>query len=372
MNTGDAVDAVVIGAGVVGLAVGRTLAAAGLETIIVERHRRIGEETSSRNSGVVHSGIYYPAGSLKARLCVRGRELLYSYCRDRGIAHSRCGKLILAQPGQVQALHTLRQRGVDNGVSGLRLLDATEVRGLEPAVRCDAGLWSPDTGIIDVHELMSSLLADVEANAGSLVLDATVERIRVTDDGLEVVVVSGPDETSIFTRRLVNAAGLGAIDVARAIDGYPTGQLPVQYLAKGNYFTCTARPFRHLVYPMPDEAGLGVHATLDLAGCVRFGPDVEWVGSVDYAVDAVRAGGFYDSIRAYWPGLPDGALSPDYSGIRPKLVGPGRPAADFLIARPADHGVPGLVNLFGIESPGLTAALAIGEWACSDLIAEAA
>lgn len=343
------------------MAVGRALAASGLETLIIERHRRIGEETSSRNSGVIHSGIYYPTGSLKARLCVRGRELLYKYCRDRGVAHQQCGKLIVAHQAQLAALRALQDKGVENGVGDLRWLDASEVHDLEPAVRCAAGLLSPSTGIVDVHELMTSLLGDLEALGGMLVLNSAVQRVRLVNGGLELTIRSGDEASSIVARRLVNSAGLCAIDVARGIEGYPQPHMPAAHLAKGNYFSCTKRPFGRLVYPMPNDAGLGIHATLDLDGSVRFGPDVEWVDAIDYSVDAARSGAFYASIREYWPGLPDDALQPAYAGVRTKLAGPGQQAADFLIAGPQDHGIPGLVSLFGIESPGLTAALAIGE-----------
>ena len=361
MSSPDIVDAIVIGAGVVGLAVGRALAARGKETLVIERHRRFGEETSSRNSCVIHSGIYYPTGSLKARLCIRGREMLYAYCRDRGIAHSRCGKLIVAQSGQVAALEALHAKALENGVDDLGCLTEGEARDLEPSVRCAAALFSPSTGIIDVHQFMTALLGDFEAHGGTLVLNSSVQGVRRVADGFEVTTRSGDEETTVQSRRLVNAAGLSAVDVTHRIEGFPTDQIPDAYLAKGNYFSCSARPFSHLVYPLPNQAGLGIHATLDLDGSVRFGPDVEWVEGVDYSVDERRAESFYASIREYWPDLADGALLPAYAGVRPKIAGPGDPAADFIIAGPAEHRLPGLVNLLGIESPGLTAALAIGE-----------
>jgi L-2-hydroxyglutarate oxidase LhgO len=361
------VDAVVIGAGVVGLAVARSLAAAGLETLVVERHRRIGEEISSRNSGVIHSGIYYPAPSLKARLCVRGREQLYRYCEERGIEHRRFGKLIVAQRDQLPGLLALQANGLANGVHDMQWLEADQVRELEPAVTCAAALYSPSTGIVDVHELMTSLLGDFEARSGTLVLNTEAKKIRAIREGLELSVRSGADESIIVARNIVNSAGLEAVAMARRIDGFPTSGLPIPYLAKGNYFSCSARPFRHLVYPMPNEAGLGIHATLDLNGSVRFGPDVEWVQTIDYSVDPSRVRHFHESIREYWPDVVNVALLPSYAGIRPKIVGPGQRAADFEVAGPARHGVSGLVNLLGIESPGLTAALALGDHVLSVL-----
>lgn len=361
MTSADFVDTVVVGAGVVGLAVARALAAGGHETMVLERHPRIGEETSSRNSGVIHSGIYYPPGSLKARLCVRGRDMLYAYCKARGIAHRRCGKLIIAQRDQSAKLDQLHANGVANGVTDLQRLDGAEVRALEPELRCAAGLLSPSTGIIDVHEFMLALLGDLEAHGGMLVLESAVEHLRPRSGAFEVTARSGGDSSTILARHVINSAGLSAVALARRIEGLPAEQIPPAFMAKGNYFSCPGRPFRHLVYPMPNDAGLGVHATLDLDGTVRFGPDVEWVDAIDYHVDPVRTADFCAVIRDYWPGLPDERVQPAYAGIRPKIVGPGQKAADFLIEGPERHGMPGLYNLFGIESPGLTAALAIGE-----------
>jgi L-2-hydroxyglutarate oxidase LhgO len=362
VNSSEIVDAVVIGAGAVGLAVARALSVAGMATLLVERHRRFGEETSSRNSGVVHSGIYYPTGSLKARLCVRGRQLLYGYCRERGIAHRRCGKLIVAQEPQVGALRVLHDRGLANGVADLQWLGAQASRELEPAVRCAAAVLSPSTGIVDVHELMVALLADFEAQGGVMAVNSSVSGVRGVAGGLELAVDSGGEADVLLARRVVNAAGLNSTQLAHRVEGYPRDRIPQAYLAKGNYFTCPGRPFQRLVYPMPDEAGLGIHATLDLDGSVRFGPDVQWVDDPDYRVDAGRRERFRASIREYWPRVDEVELSPGYAGIRPKIVGPGQQAADFVIAGPREHGVPGFVSLFGIESPGLTAALAIGEW----------
>ncbi|HEX4972795.1 MAG TPA: NAD(P)/FAD-dependent oxidoreductase [Steroidobacteraceae bacterium] len=351
----DATDVVVVGAGVVGLAVARALAQRGLETLVLERHERPGQETTSRNSGVIHSGIYYPTGSLKARLCVRGRQRLYEFCEQRGIPHQRCGKLIVAPEAQVAALRSLHERAIANGVDDLTLLDAAQVRELEPEVRCAAGLLSPSTGIVDAHELLLALIADLEASGGALVLRTRVESARATGAGF-VVTYSSEDSTSeIECKWLVNSAGLSALDLLQRIDGATSGAPRRAYYAKGNYFACHGvKPFRRLVYPMPNEGGLGVHATLDLDGTTRFGPDVEWVERPDYHVDPARAQSFYEAIREYWPSIPDGSLQPAYAGVRPKLVGPGQAAADFEISVRR-----GLVNLLGIESPGLTSSLAI-------------
>jgi L-2-hydroxyglutarate oxidase LhgO len=359
LTAGAAVDAAVVGAGVVGLAVARELAAAGLEPLVLERNGRIGEETSSRNSGVIHSGIYYRPGSLKARLCARGREATYAYCATRGIAHRRCGKLVVAQESEVGALRRLQAQGETNGVPDLQWLDADAVRRLEPRVRCAAALHSPHTGIVDVHELMLALQADCESAGAAVVLRSPVERLRPVESGIELT-VGGEVAERIVARRVVNAAGLGAIALARRTDGYAKDRLPGEYLAKGHYFSIGGRPFGRLVYPMPNEAGLGVHATVDLDGSVRFGPDVQWVDRLDYTVPTERSKAFYAAIREYWPDLPEGALSPAYAGIRPKIAGPGEQPADFVIEGPEEHGIRGLVNLFGIESPGLTAALALG------------
>jgi L-2-hydroxyglutarate oxidase LhgO len=352
----DSTDVVVVGAGVVGLAVARALAQRGLETLVLERHERPGQETTSRNSGVIHSGIYYPTGSLKARLCVRGRQRLYEYCEARGIAHQRCGKLIVAPEAQVPALRTLQQRAIANGVNDLTLLDSAQVRELEPEVRCAAGLLSPSTGIVDAHELLLALIADLEASGGALVLRTRVEAARATGGGFAVTYSSEDATSEIECKWLVNSAGLSALDLLQRIEGGATSGAPRRaYYAKGNYFACHGvKPFRRLVYPMPNEGGLGVHATLDLDGTTRFGPDVEWVERPDYHVDPARARSFYEAIREYWPSIPDGSLQPAYAGVRPKLVGPGQTAGDFEISVTR-----GLVNLLGIESPGLTSSLAI-------------
>lgn len=358
----DQADALIVGAGVVGLACARAIAQRRSSVVVAERHPRPGQETSSRNSGVIHSGIYYPTGSLKAKLCVAGRDRLYSYCRERDIAHRRCGKLIVAQAMEVEKLRALRQKAIANGVHDVELLTAADARTLEPAVRCEAALLSPSTGIIDAHEYMLALQADIESAQGVIAFNTEFLRARRRGDGIVATLGSLDEEFELECRWLVNCAGLHAIDLLKRIEGYPADRGHRAWFAKGNYFSCRGvKPFRRLVYPIPNEAGLGVHATLDLDGSTRFGPDVEWVEALDYNVDASRDTDFYASIREYWPDLPDGALLPSYAGIRPKLVGPGQAAGDFLIEDPAAVGIPGLISLLGIESPGLTASLAIGD-----------
>jgi L-2-hydroxyglutarate oxidase LhgO len=354
------VDAVVIGAGAVGLAIARALALRGREVLILEAAERFGSGVSSRNSEVIHAGIYYPRGSLKARLCVAGRELLYAFCREHGVAHRRCGKLIVASSdSQLAELGRTRAAALANGVE-LVPLGQPDALALEPALRCAAALHSPVTGIIDAHAYMLALLGQAESRGALLACDSAVTGLALEADGFRVAVNGAP--ASLHARTLVNSAGLSAPQVARLMEGFPPERVPTAYFAKGSYFTLASRaPFARLIYPLPIPGGLGVHLTLDLAGRARFGPDVEWVGELDYAVDVKRAAGFYDAIRAWWPALADGALEPAYAGIRPKITGPGEPAADFRIDGPAAHGVPGLVQLFGIESPGLTASLAIAE-----------
>ncbi|GAB2861140.1 NAD(P)/FAD-dependent oxidoreductase [Pseudoduganella ginsengisoli] len=352
-------DCVVIGAGVVGLAVARALALAGRDVVIVEAENCIGSGTSSRNSEVIHAGIYYPAGSLKARLCVQGKEALYAYCAERGIAHRRCGKLIVAtDSSQLAQLEQIRGKAAANGVHDLRVLSQDEAQAMEPGLRCTGALLSPSTGIIDSHGLMLGLLGDAEQAGATLVLQAPLEGGRVGQDGLFIHVQGETWQA----RSVINCAGIHAPAVAATLQGLDARFQPRAYYAKGNYFSCSVRaPFSHLIYPVPEQAGLGVHLTLDLAGRARFGPDVEWVESPDYAVDVARADSFYAEIRRYWPALPDHALRADYAGIRPKLDGPGHAAADFRIDDASVHGIPGLVNLFGIESPGLTSSLALAE-----------
>lgn len=356
----DTVECVVIGAGVIGLAVARTLAAEGRETLVLERHGSIGTETSSRNSEVIHAGLHYPAGSLKASTCVLGRNLLYAYCRTHGVPHVQCGKLIVATAeAQLANLEEIRRAGLRNGVSDLRLLTQREAQALEPQLRCAGALLSPSTGILDSHAYMLSLQGEAESRGAIIVFHAPVADLKGVPAGVELR-LDGESTASLRSRWVINAAGLGAVDLATRTEGYPQGGLPSVHLAKGSYFSLTGpAPFSRLVYPVPEPGGLGVHLTLDLAGSARFGPDVEWVDRIDYAVDPRRAEGFYAAIRNYWPALPDDVLRPAYSGIRPKISGPGQPAADFRVVGPDAHGVSGLVNLFGIESPGLTSSLAI-------------
>ena len=356
-------DCVVVGAGVIGLACARALALAGREVLIVEAEDTFGSVTSSRNSEVIHAGIYYPPGSLRAALCVRGKAMLYDYCAARGVAHRRCGKLIVATaPDDWPALERLRAQAMANGVTDLLALSAEEALALEPALRCHGALLSPSTGIIDSHGLMLALLGDAQAHGALLALRAPVTGARVGVRAIEID-VGGAAPMRLRARTLVNSAGLGAPALARAIDGLPAHTVPRDRLAKGCYFALVGRaPFTRLVYPAPGGAGhLGVHLTLDLAGQARFGPSFAWVDRVDYQVDPKDAEGFYDAVRRYWPGLRDGSLQPGYAGLRPKIHGPDEPVADFRIDGPAVHGVPGVVNLFGIESPGLTACLAIAE-----------
>jgi len=356
------VDCVVVGAGVVGLAVARALALRGRETWVLEAEGTIGTGTSSRNSEVIHAGIYYPPGSAKARLCVAGRQLLYPYCESHGIGHRRCGKLIVATgQAQVGALEKIAATARANGVDDLRWLTAAEAKATEPALSCVAALLSPSTGIVDSHALMLALQGDLEDAGGIVAFRAPVRRGRCSREGI-VLEAGSEDPIELSARAVINSAGLHAQQVARAIEGVSPESIPPSSYAKGNYYVLQGKaPFRHLIYPTPEPGGLGVHLTLDLAGQARFGPDVEWVRTLDYTVDPARAAHFYRAIRSYWPELPDGALRPGYAGIRPKLSGPDAAAADFLIQGEQAHGVPGLINLYGIESPGLTAALAIAE-----------
>ena len=352
---------VIAGAGVVGLALARRLAMAGRAVLVLESEDRFGTGVSSRNSEVVHAGIYYEAGSLKAGLCVAGNRALYGYCAARGVGHRRCGKLIVAsEDEQLGALRSVQARAAANRVQ-LQWLDGPAARELEPELRCRAALLSPSTGIVDSHGLMRALLKDAEDHGALLVLRSPVTGGRITAAGIELE-VGGAEPSRIRAGRFYNCAGLGAQAVARAIQGLPAAAVPPLHLSKGSYFALAgASPFSRLIYPVPVSDWLGVHLTLDLAGQARFGPDQEWVDREDYDVDARRADGFYGSVRRYWPGLADGALVPAYAGIRPKVRGPGEPAADFLVQGPRQHGVPGLVNLFGIESPGLTACLALAD-----------
>jgi L-2-hydroxyglutarate oxidase LhgO len=367
------VDAVVIGAGVVGLAIGRALALRGLETIVLERANAIGTGTSSRNSEVIHAGIYYATGSLKARMCVGGRAQLYAYCESHGVAHRRCGKLIVAtNAAQAAKLAQIQAQAARNGVHDLRRLDAAQVHALEPALNAVAALLSPSTGIVDSHALMLALQGDLEGAGGALALLSPAVSIDSTGAS-HVVKVGGETPMELAAHIVVNSAGMWAPGLAANFKGLAPERVPQARYAKGSYFSLAGRaPFSHLIYPIPEEAGLGVHLTLDLASQARFGPDVEWIDpatpdEIDYRVDVARADGFEAAIRAYWPGLPAGALQPAYSGVRPKLQSPGEPAHDFVLQGPAEHGVKGLMNLYGIESPGLTSSLALADEVVSRL-----
>jgi L-2-hydroxyglutarate oxidase LhgO len=357
--------AVVIGAGVVGLACARELAQRGIETIILERHAEFGQETSSRNSEVIHAGLYYPTGSLKARLCVEGNRDLYAYCADHGVAHRRCGKLIVAtQPGQLAYLEKLELQARANGAEA-DLLSATEALAMEPQLRCIAALHSPNTGIIDAHALMLALLGDAEAHGAVFSPNSMVNRIDRNANAIVLEIDCEGETMRLAADHVVNAAGLAAIALAHATTGYPPDRIPPAHFAKGNYYALSGRaPFSRLIYPVPEDGGLGVHLTLDLGGQARFGPDVEWIDTIDYNIDPRRADGFYAEVRKYWPDLPERALTPDYCGIRPKISGPGEPAADFMLHGRENHGIGGLVSLFGIESPGLTACLPLARHAC--------
>jgi L-2-hydroxyglutarate oxidase LhgO len=359
----DRVEAVVIGAGVVGLACARALARAGLDTLVLEQESAFGTATSARNSEVIHAGLYYPTGSWRARLCVQGRQQLYAYCESHGIAHRRCGKLVVACSAEdVPRLQAVQALASANGVTDLQWLDAGQAQALEPALACVAALRSPSTGILDSHGLMLALLGDAERHGAMLAVQSPVLAGEVTADGI-VLQVGGATPSQLLARRVVNAAGLQACTLARQLRGLPASAVPTPHLAQGAYFTLAGRaPFEHLIYPVPgDSSHLGVHLTLDLGGQARFGPSFRWVEAVDYRVDPADGAGFEAAVRHYWPGLPDGALQPGYAGVRPKISGPGEPAADFRIDGPASHGVAGLVNLFGIESPGLTACLALAD-----------
>ncbi len=357
------VDCVVVGAGVVGIAVARALAQAGREVIVLDAAEGIGTETSSRNSEVIHAGIYYPKDSLMARFCVQGRRRLYAFCAERGVPFNNCGKLIVATDAdEADRLAGIKARAEANGVEGMRLLSATEARAMEPALQCVAALHSPTTGVVDSHAYMLALQGEAEHAGAVFVFHSPVIGGRVVSDGVEIE-VSGAEPMQLGCNLLVNSAGLHAPALARSIAGMPSQLIPGAYFAKGNYFTLTGRsPFSRLIYPVPVPGGLGVHLTIDLGGQARFGPDVEWIDNIDYAVDPHRADGFYAAVRRYWPDLKNGALQPGYSGIRPKIVPRGAPAQDFVVQGPQVHGVAGLVHLFGIESPGLTAAVALAAY----------
>jgi len=358
----DQLDCVIVGAGVIGLAIARSLALAGREVIVLEAESEIGMHTSSRNSEVIHAGLYYPEGSLKATLCVKGRTLLYDYCERHHVPYKRIGKLIVAShKAEKDKLLAIRSQAVRNGVMDLRLVEKEEIQSLEPAITGQLGLLSPSTGIIDSHSLMMAFLADIEANNGAILKRSRLQGASVTRHGFKLQ-IEGTD-AEVECKTLVNAGGLLAESVARSISGLDPEKISKIRYAKGHYFAYGGKsPFRHLVYPLPTDGGLGVHATNDLSGALRFGPDVEWIDSIDYEFDASRLQHFVESIKKYFPGLDIDKMSPGYTGIRPKISGPGESPQDFVIQGAQSHGVNGLVNLFGIESPGLTSALAIGDY----------
>jgi L-2-hydroxyglutarate oxidase LhgO len=357
------VETIVIGAGVVGLAVARALARAGHETMVLERHELIGSETSSRNSEVIHAGIYYPPGSLRARLCVRGKELLYRFCEENRVAHARCGKLLVAtSEAQLPKLAALRENAIRNGVDDLEPIGANAARALEPELACVGALLSPSTGIVDSHGLMLALEGHIEAGGGSVVLRCPVERIEREASGLFRLATGGDNPGTITCRHLVNSTGLAASKLARTLDYAGRYTPPETYYAKGQYYALSGRsPFSRHIYPMPDGAWLGLHATVDIGGRCKFGPDIAWIDEIDYGFEPEKLSRFLDFVRSYYPGLDESRLHADYTGIRPKLYREGEPVPDFAIHGPETHGMDGLVALYGIESPGLTAALAIGE-----------
>ncbi len=360
----DQVDTIVVGAGVVGLAVGRSLALRGDSVLVIEGESHFGTGISSRNSEVIHAGIYYPAGSLKARTCVEGKHRLYDYLAARQVPHRNCGKLIVAtSPAQLAQLEAIEARALANGVDDLQWWSAEAVGRVEPSVRCVGALWSPSTGIVDSHAYMQALIADMETAGGQLVLNAVFAGAEIADGFIVAVADAGDPGGApyrLHCRRLINCAGLGAQAVAGRIAGLAPAAIPPLHYAKGTYFGLAGKaPFSRLIYPVPEAGGLGVHVTIDMGGQVRFGPDVQWVTELDFDPDPARAERFYGAIRQYYPDLADGALVPAYCGIRPKLKAQGEGDADFVVSAQADHGIAGLVNLFGIESPGLTASLAI-------------
>ncbi len=356
------VDCVVIGAGIVGLALARAVAMAGREVIIVEQADTIGSETSSRHSEVIHAGIYYPPGSRKAEFCVAGKHALYEFCESHGVPYKRCGKIIVATSEDQQAdLERLHNNATECGVRDLEWMTPEDVARMEPEVHCVRALWSPSTGIVDSHALMLALQGDAEEAGAMLALLTPATGGQVMNDGIRLD-CGGDAAMSVVADIVINSAGLHAQKVAQSISGVPAETIPPIHYCKGNYYTLSSSPpFLRPIYPVPERAGLGVHVTVDLAGQVRFGPDTEWIDEIDYDVDPVRADSFYEAVRKYYPALADGAIAPGYAGIRPKLQAPGEGARDFVIQGPDDHGVSGLINLYGIESPGMTAALAIAD-----------
>jgi L-2-hydroxyglutarate oxidase LhgO len=360
----ESVDCVVIGAGVVGLACARAMALRGREVIVLEQAEAIGTETSARHSEVIHAGIYYEPGSLKAKFCVEGKIKMYRFMDERGIPYKPLGKLIVAtSEDQIQALQQIKERAEKNGVMDLEFLSHNEVVAREPELRCITALWSPSTGVADSHSYMLGLQGDAEEHGAMIAFHAAVEKGEVIEDGI-ILEVGGEGAMTLKAKTVINAAGLHTQKLTHEIEGFPKDQIPPWHYCKGNYYSlsgCKA-PFSSLIYPAPEQAGLGVHLTLDLAGQARFGPDVEWIDEIDYDVDPGRSDSFYAAVRKYWPGLPDDSLQPGYSGIRPKIQAPGEPATDYVIHGPKEHGVPGLINLYAIESPGMTSSLAIADY----------
>jgi L-2-hydroxyglutarate oxidase LhgO len=352
----------VVGAGVIGLAIARTAAMAGHDVTVAEITGGIANGVSSRNSEVIHGGLYYPTDTLRAIHCVRGRRMLYDFCASHGVPHKKCGKLVVAtNEAELEKVEGIKVQSDANGVEGTEMIGGNAARAMEEELFCIGALWSPETGIIDSHAYMNALWGELEDRGGAIAFETPVERLTYKD-GQWQVRFGGAEPCTVAFDAVINAAGLGAQGLARKIDGYPAEKVPRLVLGKGNYFGFAGKPaFSRLIYPTPIDGGLGVHVTLDLAGRMRFGPDVEWIAEENYAVDPRRADSFYARIRTYWPGLPEGSLVPDYAGIRPKLRGPGEGQADFMIAPPADHGMPNLVNLFGIESPGLTSSLSLAQ-----------
>jgi L-2-hydroxyglutarate oxidase LhgO len=351
----------VVGAGVMGLAVARALALARHEVIVAEATNAIGTGISSRNSEVIHAGLYYPTGSRRAYHCPRSRRMLYAFCESHGVPHRKTGKLVVAtNEAERPGLERILKQSEINGVEGVKVIDAGAAKRMEPELSCVAALHSPETGVVDSHRLMLALRGDLEDRGGVIAFNTCIDRLAQVPNGW-LAHFGGEQSEPMRFDAVVNSAGLTAQRLARATENYPAGRIPPLVLAKGNYFSCSRTAFSRLIYPVPVPGGLGVHVTIDLAGRMRFGPDVEWIDSENYDVDPGRAQAFYERIRTYWPGLPDGALAPDYCGIRPKLSGPGEPARDFMIEGPPQHGLDRLVHLFGIESPGLTCALSIAE-----------
>ncbi|MDO6693040.1 NAD(P)/FAD-dependent oxidoreductase [Aliiglaciecola sp. 3_MG-2023] len=367
----ESVECIVVGAGVVGLAVARQMAQKGVETIVIESQSQIGTGISSRNSEVIHGGIYYPPNSLKARLCVQGNKMLYAYCDERNINHKRCGKLIVAtSESQLQKLTEIKNNAVANSVLDLEFYSKQKVLTLEPELACYGALFSPSTGIIDSHGLMLNLQGDLESAGGAVALGAELRSVDCTKSAF-LLDIGGTQNIKVNTKYLINCAGLHAQHIAKRFHGLPQNSVPQIHYAKGNYYALSGKaPFSHLIYPIPESAGLGVHSTLDLGNSVRFGPDVEWVNELDYSVDPSRADAFYHQIRKYWPNLKDDSLEPSYAGIRPKLHAKGEEAKDFMIQTESEHGIAGLINLYGIESPGLTASMAIGAMVVEKLLAK--